>query len=225
MTSFSRKRILNIVTICFLLFVFSLHGCARHSATMERSSPAVKFTGKKQGAIDIIDIRLDQSKIKNVIGYHHEGYSFLKPVTYYGSHANYPKSIYIVEVAEELRNANYPIKDLDTSVTSVFAKEVQTQSSADLSIGGTISQLKFDSYSTVLTGRMSEAMVSVRWEVLDNTQKKIIYDKTTSGSAKGPMSVFETEPVTIAAAVRSSFRKLLSDTHFVNVVEKGLKRE
>jgi len=206
--------------ISLLLFYISLFGCAQHSATMERSSPAVKFTAKKQGNIDIADIRLDPSIMNKQIGNFHE--SFIHPITYYGSHANFPKSIYLPVLSEELRNAHYPIL---ASGASVFEKELRGENKADLLIGGMITHLKFDSYSEIPRGRMSEATVMIKWELFDNTIKKVIYNKMTLGSATGPMSLAAAEPVTIAASVRSSFKKLLSDSNFVNAVEKGFQKE
>jgi hypothetical protein len=191
----------------------------QHNKIVEETTPPILYDADSGGYIDIVDIQLNRALLNEVIGYFHEGYPFIKPVTYYGYHANYPKTLYINDLKTELHNANYPISG---SSTSLFNKDSQTQSEPDLLIGGTIKKLNFDSYSYV-TGRNSEAKVMVKWEVYDSKVNKVIFEKMAFGSATGPMSITETEPVTMVGAVQSSFKKILSDAEFANAVKHSLK--
>ncbi len=205
--------------LIILIIVLSFFGCTQHRAKIPRTSLAIKLDSKCVGTIDIANIRLDSSLMNKIIGYYHE---LLGSVPYYGTHANFSKSTYAPGLLVELRNANYPV--LEPS-TSMFTESSQELNKSDLSIGGTIVQLRFDSYLTTFERKKSKAKVAVKWELFDNSLSKVIYNKMTIGSATGPMSLTKTEPVTISAAVRSSFQKILSDRKFASAVENGLQKK
>jgi hypothetical protein len=207
------------------LFLFSITACNPRGFLYEgkpeiyKSSKPLLFERRDAGTIAVAKINLDSSLLNKPIGYLQE--SIGKSMTYLGVNASTAVQGSHFSVEHELRDSNYPIIE---STESVFNLNVNEKNKPDLYVGGTVTELKYVLYSTHIHGRMSNANVRVKWQVLNNQTEQIIYEKITTGSASGTFSL-EVNELAISGAICGSFREILADNEFVKIVSDNLRKQ
>jgi S1-C subfamily serine protease len=73
-----------------------------------------------------------------------------------------------------------------------------------------------------VTGLQSgNSSISVRWQVFDTIQRKVVYSTTTEGSGKLDTPIYGGEPVLVAEAFAAAARNLGADRGFFDLVSKS----
>lgn len=149
-----------------------------------------------------------------LLGSHHDGLARVPQFRYY-----WQTSVLIGDaqlnqiVCDELRNAGYSVVG---EPISVF--ESSDEWMARFLLGGTVLDALYSTYAP-LAGNFSKSSLTIKWELMDKSLRKVIYDKTTSGTAAvkgvGIGAAFE--------AFRDSIRKLLSEKEFSAFLTKKVE--
>lgn len=114
-------------------------------------------------------------------------------------------------IEDELLQAGYPVAA--TVSRSPFEDLlVENPEPSRFLIGGTITQVKLNSYSSLL-GEKTQDERTIRWELFDRTAGKVIYRQTITGRAEAegvdnPAATYE--------AIRNSFKGLMTQAEFAH---------
>lgn len=110
---------------------------------------------------------------------------------------------------DELSQAGFEV--MQSHPQSVFEEFIDTSEPGRFLIGGTITQVHLNSYSSFF-GESTHSERTIRWEVFDRDLNKVVYRQASQGSAQAegidnPEATYE--------AIRASFRRLLDEPRFV----------
>jgi len=97
---------------------------------------------------------------------------------------------------------------------SVFEELLDTSEPSRFLVGGTITRVQLNSYSSFL-GESTRDERTIRWELFDRDLNQVVYRQEIDGSAEAegidnPAATYE--------AIRTSFRRLLNDARFIAVL-------
>ncbi|MBD1850469.1 trypsin-like peptidase domain-containing protein [Leptolyngbya sp. FACHB-711] len=118
-------------------------------------------------------------------------------------------------IEDELMQAGYPVAA--SSSRSPFADQlVDNPEPGQFLIGGTITEVKLNSYSSLL-GEKTQDERTIRWELFDRTAGKVIYRQTVTGRAEAegvdnPAATYE--------AIRNSFKGLLTQADLADFLSQ-----
>jgi serine protease Do len=154
-----------------------------------------------------------------VIGGDYRGIANKKYVDYYWQTSISVASEIFNEIAnKELINAGYKVIG-----TQGLLFDYDDSWQADCLLGAKITDIKFNTYSSVLEER-AEGSISVQWELFDKNKGMVVFIKQTYGeeTTEGKLG---TE--CLFAAFRWAIRNLLSDRQFVHnlLIEKKLNEK
>lgn len=115
---------------------------------------------------------------------------------------------------DELSQAGFEV--MRSHPQSVFAELTEASEPGRFLIGGTITRAQLNSYSAFFRETTHDER-SVRWEVFDRDQNKVVYRQELSGSAQAegidnPAATYE--------AIRASFRRLLEEPRFMALLNQ-----
>jgi S1-C subfamily serine protease len=146
-----------------------------------------------------------------LLGSHHDGLARVPQFRYYWQTSVLVGDAQLNQIAcDELRNAGYSVVG---EPISVF--ESGDEWKARFLLGGTVLDALYSTYAR-LAGNFSKASLTIKWELMDKSLRKVIYEKTTNGTAVvkgvGIGAAFE--------AFKDSIRKLLSEEEFSVILAK-----
>jgi hypothetical protein len=182
-------------------------GCQDKNSIVDPATP-LAVTGRNLQSISPGNIVLADGLRDTKVGYWHGGLIQIPNAVYAGDKALEASAQYPGDIATELRSAGYSVIEVNAAQTEHLFND-QTQGAADFQLAGTITNLVYDSYSSI-AGDCSKADATIRWQLMDNRTKAIVFDRSTKGLGHGPSN----QVSTIAYAVRGSLRQLLSDPDF-----------
>lgn len=124
------------------------------------------------------------------------------------------ESGYKTIIEEELKKAGYPVSGGSGSVFEDVSSEAKP---TRFLIGATIAKaeahtIESENVITTHSSWKTKAKVTIRWEVLDQQTKKVIYNKETIGESKVPGR--EVAPAAYEAT-RESLKVVLADSNFI----------
>lgn len=110
---------------------------------------------------------------------------------------------------DELSQAGFEV--MRSHPQSVFEELIDDSEPGRFLIGGTITQVNLNSYSSFFDESTHDQR-TVRWEIFDRDLNKVVYRQESVGSAQAegidnPAATYE--------AIRASFRHLLNEPHFI----------
>jgi serine protease Do len=117
----------------------------------------------------------------------------------------------------ELSDAGFDV--LRSHSQSLFADLVESSEPGKFLIGGTITKVNLNSYSSFFKEYTHDDR-KIRWELFDRDLSKVVYRQEIVGSAKAegidnPEATYE--------AIRASFRNLLADPRFVAILDQPVE--
>jgi hypothetical protein len=206
MKSLSIKYLLSIVAGIALINT----GCGFVTSSIEIKNQAVPITIDKKNCptISVANI-ISDIQPETRIGTYHTGCLNVPGSDYSADALSGFEEKIEKEIETELIDANYPI--VENKEQLFEEKQLNTQ----LLVGGVIFECKFNSYDS-MCGVYSESTVSVKWQLMDKSKNKIVYEKSTVGSAEYP----GVNMYAVAYAVRGSFKEVLADPLFVEALMK-----
>ena len=196
--------------IIFGGLVFTFAGCGFVTSSIEIKNTAVPISIEKKTcpSISVANILSDIPE-ETKIGTYHTGCVNIPGADYTANALSGFEEKIEQEIEKELIEANYPV--IENKEQLFEEKKVDSQ----ILVGGVISECKFNSYDS-MCGVYSESTVSVNWKIMNKAENKIIYEKTTDGSAEYPgVNIYA-----VAYAVKGSFREVLADPVFVESLLK-----
>ncbi|MCU0547940.1 MAG: trypsin-like peptidase domain-containing protein [Leptolyngbya sp. Prado105] len=118
---------------------------------------------------------------------------------------------------DELSQAGFDV--LRSHPQSLFAELIESSEPGRFLIGGTITQVHLDSYSSFFTEYTQDDR-AIRWELFDRDLNKVVYRQEITGSAKAegidnPAATYE--------AIRASFKVLLAKPEFVALLNRPIE--
>ncbi|MBE9014412.1 hypothetical protein IQ250_29915 [Pseudanabaenaceae cyanobacterium LEGE 13415] len=146
-----------------------------------------------------------------IIGGHHEGWLNIVQQRYTASSERDDRfeesARYLIE--DELAQAGLNVARSQPS--SVFEEAVDDTEPGRFLIGGTMTKARLNSYQSWFKGDRTQDERTIRWELFDRHQAKVIYRREISGSAEAegvdnPAATYE--------AIRASIRQLLAEPNF-----------
>jgi len=210
--------ILRKMTVTALgLVLLCLVACGTSKTIMLNSVSPLQLRGEESLRLVAVSDIVSDMPMDEKIGHGHQGLINLVNDTYYASKISEAHSLILTALEEELHETGYRIHKKNRSLFSTAADTIKE---IELLIGGRIVGCKFDSYSSI-GGKKSTAEATVLWQLFDRREDTIVFEKQTSGSAKGPAKSVSS----LAFAVRASFREVLSDEKFVNSVRTKLSQK
>lgn len=124
---------------------------------------------------------------------------------------------YLLE--DELSQAGFEV--MRSHSQPVFEEMIETSEPGRFLIGGTITHVLLNSYSSFL-GEYTNDERKVRWELFDRDLNKVVYRQESDGSARvegvdNPAATYE--------AIRASFRQLLHEPRFIALLNRPAPQE
>lgn len=146
------------------------------------------------------------------IGAHHDGILRIEKYDHYWQSGLATGSEEFRVIASEvLRSNGYRILGGDDLL---FGSD--ESSKADYQLGGTVSQLSYDTYGA-LAGGFSRSSMTVQWQLYDALQKSVVYERTTTGVSEAD----ESSIVSMHGAFRRALMSLLMDSTFARTVQSS----
>lgn len=87
-------------------------------------------------------------------------------------------------------------------------------------LGGTVTNLSYNTFGG-LAGSYSSSDLTVEWQLYDALQRSVVFERTTSGSAKAD----EASVAAISMAFKSALLRLLCDSAFALAVQRDAKKD
>jgi serine protease Do len=120
---------------------------------------------------------------------------------------------------DELSQAGFEV--MRSHPQSLFEELIEASEPGRFLIGGTITHVNLNSYSSFFNEYTSDER-SIRWELFDRDLNKVVYRQETDGSAQAegidnPAATYE--------AIRSSFRRLLDEPRFIALLNRPALQE
>lgn len=200
------------IRVAFFLSLVFLFGCQVKTEILNPAKP-LALVGKTCPGISVGNIVTDPQVVQSEVGHNHQGLMALPNKQNTGAVAVGACPLAVTEVEAELREAGYAVVGGDRA--RLFDNQSQDRERSAYQIGGIITHLKYDNFDSVGgVGAISEA--TVNWKVMDQRSRKIVYETTTTGKAKGAAQ----EIGAIAGAVRGSCKLMLADPQFVTIVTR-----
>lgn len=202
-------RLMVVVSLSTIL----LTGCASSPELAVVESPE---PGRATGATELVAVG-PVSAAKEIsskeIGHFYGGGARLVYGTHSGRLLEGMDWKFRLMVHDELANAGYRV--IGEKYKMVSEKEIETPTGASLLIGGVIENVDYDTYSSVVE-LSTRTDVEVDWTVSDISMGKTVYEMKSTGRGEGPID----DTDAIVEAVRGSFRRVLSDPGFIEVLRK-----
>lgn len=211
MRTITSRSIEYVIIACFISgIILVLAGCASPAAiaVLNKTQP-ITIGGKNTASISVGKLIVEIPSDKK-IGTRQEGLAHIDKDTYYGSKILEGHSDYKTAINEELKTVGYSVFQ---PPNSLFGDDNQTPESVAFTIAGAVTDCSFDSYSSV-TENHSNAIITIRWEMFDREKKTVVFKKISIGSGRGPSETISA----IVADIRGSFRELLADQKFVDII-------
>ncbi len=208
-----RLRTSRIVSLSiFVLVYLSLISCEKPIYTTEYKTDRVEYLRPiKVGSSSPIAFKKVLLRIPagTIIGYHHDGLLKLRKYSYYSqSTISAGSEEFNMAANEELKSVGYKVVG---DAAALFDEREEWK--ARFLLGGSILQMIYNSYAP-LAGNYSDCSISVKWELMDKTRRRVVYESNTSGYFR----MSEQGTGVIYISFRLAFRKLLADSKFVNMV-------
>jgi serine protease Do len=120
---------------------------------------------------------------------------------------------------DELTQAGFEV--VDSHPRSVFQEWMESSEPGRFLIGGTITRVRRNSYSSFFSESTQDDR-TVRWEVFDRDLNKVVYRQTSDGSAQvegidNPEAIYE--------AIRASFKQLLEEPRLMALLSQPTPQE
>ncbi len=113
---------------------------------------------------------------------------------------------------DELQSAGYTMAGQKEMLIS--DTKATTPPDAAFSLGGLISEVRYDTYSSVFK-QSTESFATITWTLTNVQSGRQVYSTVTAGEVEGPHE----DIGTILEAVRVSLRKALADRSFVSTIK------
>lgn len=198
--------------ILSLLIIINLTGCGVGLKTLVPPPQRTPIKVDKEGLPKIsVNKILSDMLPGQIVGGHFDGFAKMKQFDYYsqGTVEYWAEQKYIEIMYSELNDAGYNVSEY----SKVFG-ETEKYNVRYL-LGGTITNLIQQSFGQN-AGNFTEVFIEINWELFDRGLNKTIFKFKTHGY--GRMNGVTTEATFIA--FRNSFRNLLAEPSFVELIRK-----
>ncbi len=185
-------------------------GCAPSATSILNKSTAIRFNGADGPTLELSNIIINVP-LDTIVGYTHTGLVNIPGSALYASKIAGGVQMYVDAAIDEFREANYR---MTRPAKSLFGADVDSLSQAELLVGGIISNCEYNTYSSI-GGEKTEALVDIKWKIMDRSSKVVIFERQTRGEAESPG---DDNINAVASAVRGSLREVLADQQFVDLL-------
>ena len=145
------------------------------------------------------------------VGHGHQGLLNIQNDTFYaGSKFSEGHQLIMTTIEDELSQSGF---NVIMTAKEMFTGAGEAKDPNVMLIGGEVIDFKYDRYESV-GGQKTKAEATVIWKLYDQQSESVVFTIETSGKAEGPKNSM----ASLAFAVKSSFRKFLTDDQLLTLV-------
>lgn len=208
-----RSYFINKLNYCFFILLLMANGCGVGLKTIVPPPHRNPIQVDNEELPKIFVGKIKSSLLPGqIIGGHFDGFAKIRQYNYYahGTIEYWAEEKYKEIIYSELSNAGYNIPDYSTLFGESEKYNVR------FIVGGTLTNFIRQSFGPN-AGNFTEDFLEIEWELFDRILNKTIFRFKTHGFGKVDGVTIESSLI----AFRNSFRNLLSEMSFVEILRKN----